>query len=126
MLNVPRRKRKKFDFAKGKVNKWYDLIEDWDLIESSFAMQYNIRLRNEPDMSWSEFCSLLKGIMPETPLGQIVSIRSEEDKDMLKNFTADQHKIRNEWRDKQVENMTDEEKEEQIQELQELFAKMFG
>ena len=57
-------------------------------------MQYGIRLRND-DMTWSEFCTLLKGIMPETPLGQIVSIRSEEDKNMLKNFTKEQHKIKN-------------------------------
>jgi Tfp pilus assembly protein PilO len=77
-------------------------------------------------MSWSEFTTLLKGIMPETPLGQIVSIRSEENKDMLQNFTQEQHKIRNEWREKQLEDMTVEETEEQMQELQELFAKMFG
>ena len=89
-------------------------------------MQYNIRLRSETEMSWSEFTTLLKGIMPETPLGQIVSIRSEENKDMLQNFTQEQHKIRNEWREKQLEDMTVEETEEQMQELQELFAKMFG
>ncbi|ERK31927.1 hypothetical protein CINTURNW_1037 [Clostridium intestinale URNW] len=89
-------------------------------------MQYNIRLRSETEMSWSEFTTLLKGIMPETPLGQIVSIRAEENKDMLQNFTQEQHKIRNEWREKQLEDMTVEETEEQMQELQELFAKMFG
>lgn len=81
-------------------------------------------------MPWSEFCTLLAGIMPKTPLGQMVSIRSEEDKDILKIFTPEQHRIRNEWRtkqmSKQLENMTEEEKEEQIKELQELFAKAFG
>ena len=49
-------------------------------------------------MSWSEFCTLLAGIMPETPLGQVVSIRSENDKEVLKSFTKEQHRIRNEWR----------------------------
>ena len=79
-------------------------------------------------MSWSEFCSLLAGIMPKTPLGQIVSIRAEEDKDMLKNFTEDQHKIRNDWRNRnnRVNEMTDEEKEEKIKEVQNIFAKAFG
>lgn len=79
-------------------------------------------------MTWSEFSTLLKGIMPETPLGQIVSIRSEEDKDMLKNFTKDQHKIRNEWRNRNnpVRDMSEEEKEEQIKKVQDLFAKAFG
>lgn len=79
-------------------------------------------------MSWSEFSALLKGIMPETPLGQVVSIRSEEDKDMLKNFTKEQHKIRNDWRNRNnpVRDMSEEEKAEEIRKVQEIFAKAFG
>ena len=79
-------------------------------------------------MSWSEFCTLLTGIMPETPLGQIVSIRSEEDKEMLKNYTKEQHKIRNDWRNRvnPIRDMSEEEKEEEIQKVQEIFAKAFG
>ena len=79
-------------------------------------------------MSWSEFCTLLTGIMPETPLGQIVSIRSEEDKEMLKNYTKEQHKIRNDWRNRvnPIRDMSDEEKEEELRKVQEIFAKAFG
>jgi hypothetical protein len=102
------------------------LIEDWGLIEASFTAQYHIRLRNETDMSWAEFSTLLSGIMPKTPLGQIVSIRSEEDANMLKNFTADQHQIRNEWRNRKVDDMTEEEKKDKTKELQEIFAKAFS
>ena len=69
---------------------WYDITDDWTLIEASFAAQYGIRLRCEPDMTWGEFCSLLGGLGPKTPLGQIVSIRSENDPKMLKNFTPSQ------------------------------------
>lgn len=91
-------------------------------------MQYKIRLREEPDMSWSEFITLLTGIMAETPLGQIVSIRSEENKDMLKNFSKEQHRIRNEWRNRNnpVKDMSKGAKEEKIKELQEIFSKAFG
>lgn len=98
------------------------------MIEASFAMQYNIRLREEDTMTWDEFITLLKGIMSKTPLGQIVSIRSEEDKEMLKHFTKEQHKIRNDWRNRTnpVITMTDEEKKEKIEEIQEIFAKAFG
>jgi hypothetical protein len=102
------------------------LIEDWGLIEASFTAQYGIRLRNENDMSWGEFSTLLAGIMPKTPLGQIVSLRSEEDENMLKNFTPDQHNIRNEWRNRQVDDMPDEVKEAEIKKLQEIFAKAFS
>ena len=77
-------------------------------------------------MSWSEFCTLLAGIMPKTPLGQVVSIRSEEDSDMLKNFTPEQHRIRNEWRSRVTIDMPLEEKENKIKEIQEIFAKAFS
>ena len=79
-------------------------------------------------MSWGEFCSLLKGVMPKTPLGQIVSIRAEEDKDILKNFTKDQHQIRDEWRNRNnpINEMVDEEKAEKVKEAQEMFKNMFG
>lgn len=79
------------------TEQWYDLFDDWELIEASFAAQYNIRLRNEKDMSWPEFCALLSGIMPETPLGQIVSIRSEKDSKIIKGFNNEQKKIRSDW-----------------------------
>lgn len=77
-------------------------------------------------MSWGEFSTLLAGIMPKTPLGQIVSIRSEEDKDILKNFTPQQHQIRNEWRSRKVDTMTDEEKALEVQRFQDIMAKAFG
>lgn len=81
-------------------------------------------------MSWAEFCTLLSGIMPKTPLGQIVNIRSEENEEMLKNFSSEQHKIRNEWRNKQSqklqENTNDEEKEQMVKNVQEIFKNAFS
>lgn len=78
---------------------FYDLHDDWNLIESSFAQQYGIRLRMEyQTMTWDEFCTLLSGLKPDTPLGNIVSIRSETNRDILKHFTPQQKKIRNEWK----------------------------
>lgn len=84
---------------------WYDLFDDWALIEASFAAQYNIRLRSEDDMSWTEFCTLLSGLMPETPLGQIVSIRSEKDPKIIKGFTKEQKRIRNDWQKRKMRKM---------------------
>lgn len=76
---------------------YYDLFDDWDLIEASFLKQYGIRLRTVDDMPWSEFCALLSGIMPNTPLGQVVSIRAEKNKKVIQNFTEEQRRIRTEW-----------------------------
>lgn len=91
-------------------------------------MQYQIRLESEYEMTWSEFCILLSGLMAKTPLGQIVSIRSEENKDILKNFTPEQHRIRTEWRSKTnpVQSMSEEEKEKSVKQIQEIFAQAFG
>ncbi|EPY06627.1 hypothetical protein PAALTS15_13522 [Paenibacillus alvei TS-15] len=120
----------RLDFSRPstKPNTWYDLYEDWPLIEASIAAQYGIRLRAEPDMTWDEFCTLLAGIMPETPLGQIVSIRSENDREKLKNFSTEQHRIRNEWRVREVNQVkwSDEEKAKAVQEFQNIIMQAFG
>lgn len=84
-------------YPQNREEAWYDIEEDWELIEASFLKQYGIRLRSEDDMSWSEFCSLLSGIMPDTPLGRVVAIRSEKDPKVIKNFTKEQKQIRNEY-----------------------------
>ena len=96
-------KRHRNDFRN--EEQWYDLFDDWTLIEASFAAQYNIRLRNEDDMPWTEFCTLLSGLMPETPLGQIVSIRSEKDPKIIKGFTKEQKRIRNDWQKRKMKKI---------------------
>lgn len=58
-------------------------------------------------MQWGEFTTLLAGLNGETPLGHIVSIRSETDKERLKHFTQEERKIRNEWRSKHKKIITD-------------------
>lgn len=84
-------------------------------------------------MSWGEFCILLAGLNGDTPLGQIVSIRMEEDKEKLDLFTREQHAIRNKWRErlsninkKEIDSMTEEEKQEQVKKIHELIKEAFG
>ena len=76
------------------------MLDDFDLIVSSFQSQYGLRLSHElpAGMKWAEFASLLSGLGPDTALGRIVAIRTEEDKNVLENFTREQHRIRNEWK----------------------------
>lgn len=100
---------------------YYDIIDDWNLIEASFFKQYGVRLRQINDMPWDEFCSYLSGIMPDTPLGNIVQIRSEENKDVIKNFTPEQKRIRSEWRNRMAKSMDKKRAEDAI----EMFKNMF-
>lgn len=77
-------------------------------------------------MPYPEFARLLSGISPKTPLGNIVSIRMENDKDALKQFTPDQHRIRSAWRSKQASATPVKEKENGAEQLQQMFAQMFS
>lgn len=92
------------DFSKN-TEDYYDLYEDYGLIEASFSQQYGIRLRQEEDMSWNEFCTLLSGLLPDTPLGRIVNIRAEKDPKVLKTFSPEQKKIRSDWQRRKLQRM---------------------
>lgn len=72
-------------------------------------------------MPWEEFKQLLAGISPDTPLGRMVSIRSETDKNVLKHFTNEQRRIRSEWQRRRARNI----KQENMQQVLESFKKMF-
>lgn len=124
-------RRLKTDFANSATPKsdiWYDLREDWPLIEASFASQYGIRLRQASDMPWSEFTNLVTGLLPETPLGAVVKIRSEDDPKMLKQFNRDQMEIRNKWRDRQALKQLDNPEilEKSMDNLSKMLKSMFG
>lgn len=86
---------------------YYDLFEDWELIDASITQQYGIRLRYEPDMSWEEFCVLLTGLNSDTPIGQIADIRSTTDKERIKNMSPHQKRIRSNWQKRNVEKPID-------------------
>lgn len=103
------------------------MIDDYDLIVASFQTQYGLRLSREiHDMPWTEFCQLLSGIMPDTPLGKIVSIRTEDDKEILKHFTPDQKRIRAEWMGKQAKNKTLDETMEFVGQMKQALIAMAG
>lgn len=104
------------------------MFGDWDLIISSFLSQYGLRIRTKEfeTVSWDEFRSLLAGISPDTPLGRIVAIRSETDRDVIKHFTHDQKRIYDEWRKRRVKTIRPETYREQMIELEKTFAALCG
>lgn len=103
---------------------FYDIFEDWQAIDASFTQQYGIRLRRELDMSWDEFCTLLSGLGPKTPLGGLVSIRSENDKEILKHFTPEQKKIRSDWQRRKAKKSVMSKEKYEADML--MFEKMFA
>ena len=98
------------------------------MIVASFASQYGIRVLTEQlqSMSWDEFSALLRGLDSETPLGRIVRIRSEEDGNVLKTFTPQQHKIRNEWRSRGAKNTKTEDMSAVLEGFRQAFISLAG
>ena len=78
-------------------------MDDYDLIEASFLSQYGIRLKTA-ELDFDEFLNLTSCLMPDTPLGQIVAIRSETDGNVISKFTDGQRKIYNDWKNRSVSN----------------------
>lgn len=92
---------------------------------SSFQTQYGIRLATDlRGMSWREFSYLLEGLSGNTPLGQVVSIRAENDPETLKNFTPEQRRIRSEYRNKIAKKKSSEEVENAIEQFKQAFIQL--
>lgn len=92
-------------------------MDDYDLIEASFLSQYGIRLK-VTELQFDEFLNLTSCLMPDTPLGQIVAIRSETDTDVISNFTEQQRKIRNDWLNREMSN----NEQKYVESMDKLFA----
>lgn len=111
------------------VERWYDFFDDWELIEASLFQQYGLRIRQEyKTISWKEVCTLVSGLLPETPLGKVVAIRSEKDKKVLKSYTPQLREIRNKWINKMAqERLKDPQAlEREFSDWEFALAKMFS
>ena len=73
------------------------------MIEASFLKQYGIRLKTT-ELQYDEFLNLTSCLMPDTPLGQIVAIRSEKDAKIIQEFTESQRKIYDDWHNRKQSN----------------------
>ena len=85
-------------------------MDDYDLIEASFQSQYGIRLKTA-ELQYDEFLNLTACLMPESPLGRIVAIRSEDNPDVIKEFNSAQKKIYNDWKNRDKSNSEQEYRE---------------
>lgn len=95
---------------------------------SSFLSEYGIRIYSKDfkSMKWDEFCALLSGLSADSPLGRIVQIRAENDPKVLKNFTSHQRKIRSDWRNRTIKNVSDKSRDKVLDYLKNMFVSMSG
>ena len=70
---------------------------------------------------------MVSGLMPDTPLGAIISIRGEKNRDRIKDFTPGQHKIRAEWgRFLASKNTKNIDIDQQMMQLEQMISGLFG
>lgn len=99
------------------------------LIEQSIAKQYHILPSQQGELSYCDWAKLVSGLMNDTPLGKVVEIRAEDDPDILKNMTSEQHAVRRRWQEfcsKQMQKQSEAEMRAQADALEKLMAKLFG
>lgn len=77
-------------------------------------------------MKWGEFQDLLVGLGPDTALGRIVAIRAEENKEILKNFTKEQKRIRCQWRNRHAKSVPQKDMMKILEQLKTAFIQMAG
>ena len=97
------------------------------MIVASFRSQYGIRLATDlPSMKWREFAAYMSGLDGKTPLGRIISIRSETDGDVLKQFTPEQRKIRRDWQLRKAKQIPKKDMDAVLDMFKNAFLSMAG
>ncbi len=111
-----------------KTDIWYDPEYDKELVAQSIAKQYHILPSEQGELSYSDWASLVSGIMEDTPLGQIVLIRKEDDRERINNFSPYERRIYNEWRDFIAKKKREDVKNtmKAIHDFENMFRNMFG
>lgn len=77
-------------------------------------------------MKWAEFRSLIAGLGAETPLGQVIRIRAEDDPEILKGFTEGQRRIHAEWRKEQAKAKSRQEIDTFLENMKQAFVELAG
>ena len=87
----------------------YDILDDLDLIVSSFQEQYKINLYTDKLSKSNGFC-LISGLSSDTALGKVIQIRTEEDKEVIKKWPDKLKMDRLNWIEKERGRIEEEHK----------------
>ena len=107
----------------------YDVGFDAVLIEQSIATQYGILPGAQGELPYPEWSKLVGGLMDDTPLGRVVSVRGERDPKVISGMNAWQKSIRSDWRAflaSRQEKQRPENLKDQMAALERMLAQAFG
>lgn len=121
------------DFRKQKKQSddevWYDLEFDHVLIEQSIAKQYGVLPSEQGALKYSDWAKMVSGLMDDTPLGRVVAVRSEKDREMIRHMNKWQKQIRADWaafRASSRPQVEAAEAKKQMAALENMLASLFG
>lgn len=88
--------------------------------------QYGLRVQSEEfaDMGWNEFADLLTGLNEDTVLVRVATIRTERNREAIKNFTTEQRRIYTEWQRRKAHKRSEGEVSGFLAQMQQGFAEM--
>lgn len=99
------------------------------LIEQSIAKQYGVLPSAQRELSWGEWAKLVSGLMDDTPLGRVVAVRCETDREIIRHFSPWQRQVRAEWSAQRAKALAKQDKDSNIKVMQcveATIAKLFG
>lgn len=100
------------------------------MIEQSIATQYGILPGAQGDLPWPEWAKLVSGLLDSTPLGRVVAVRAEEDRQVIARMTPWQKRIRSQWQNflarRQVRTADPAQLRRQMAALEKTMANLFG
>lgn len=107
----------------------YDVEFDAVLIEQSIATQYGILPKDQAELPYEEWSKLVSGLMDNTPLGRIVSIRGEKDFKIIAQMNPWQRQVRSQWQSFLASKAKEKPREQLMQQmnsLERMLAQAFG
>jgi len=75
-------------------------------------------------MGWYEFSYLLQGLSGETPLGHIIAIRAENRPDVIREMSASEKAVHNEYRKKMALKKSEKETQNALDNIKDAFLKL--
>lgn len=115
------------DFAQ-KQAVLYDVQFDEKLIRQSLTAQYGILPYMQDNLPYRDWCSLVEGLSSDSPLGKVIAIRAETDRQQIEQMTPAQKKIRQEWSRFLSQTATrgnEQDQKKQMEQLQQALKTMY-
>lgn len=95
---------------------------------AALRQQYGLRVAGKEfeSMRWEEFADLIRGLSEGTALAGVARVRTETDREAIRQMTPAQRRERMEWQRRRAAQRTESETMGFVAQMQRAFAQAFG